>query len=199
MPKALLAGYDASNRREDGGNSINGSAVASGSGKQVEMTEEEFDLEHHKRIRRQRNFDKVYFDHKMIQTWQAHFQVLTRSMTQLVHRYYSPYPLTKSEEAPQVPPQQRSRSSSPPRRNAPKVNKMRTLDLMAGGLPKSNGPAKANIHVCSLCFKYTTDIPTNAWEKHEVSHKFLLTALPSHGVILSAFMQSQKASGETGV
>lgn len=35
----------------------------------VPMTEEEYDIQHHKQITAQRNFDKVYFAHFQIKTW----------------------------------------------------------------------------------------------------------------------------------
>ena len=35
----------------------------------VSMTEEEYDIQHHKQITAQRNFDKVYFAHFQIKTW----------------------------------------------------------------------------------------------------------------------------------
>ena len=35
----------------------------------VPMTEEEYDIQHHKQITAQRNFDKVFFAHFQIKTW----------------------------------------------------------------------------------------------------------------------------------
>jgi len=43
--------------------------VASGSGQRVEMTEEEYDLKHHKKITEHRNFEYVWFGGCMIKTW----------------------------------------------------------------------------------------------------------------------------------
>lgn len=37
------------------------------------MTEEDFDIEHHKKITAQRNFDKVYFGDWEIKTWSVRF------------------------------------------------------------------------------------------------------------------------------
>ncbi|KAJ8509521.1 hypothetical protein ONZ45_g8321 [Pleurotus djamor] len=47
---------------------------------EVVMTEEDYDIQHHKQITAQRNFDKVIFGTFQIKTW-----------------YYSPYPLTETE------------------------------------------------------------------------------------------------------
>lgn len=38
---------------------------------EVTMTEEDYDIQHHKQITAQRNFDKVNFGHWQIKTWYA--------------------------------------------------------------------------------------------------------------------------------
>ncbi|KAJ7621150.1 acyl-CoA N-acyltransferase [Roridomyces roridus] len=114
----------------------------------VEMTEEDYDMEHHKKITAQRNFEKVHFGEWMIRTW-----------------YFSPYPLMENEEAEAALLNGHSNgnggntSAASP---APKVpgrhptirSHARVLDLLAGGLTRAE---KTTLYVCQFCFKYMTD------------------------------------------
>jgi histone acetyltransferase HTATIP/histone acetyltransferase MYST1 len=45
------------------------SAEENGVERTMEVTEEDFDFEHHKKITAQRNFDKVHFGNWLIRTW----------------------------------------------------------------------------------------------------------------------------------
>ncbi|KIM81743.1 hypothetical protein PILCRDRAFT_8425 [Piloderma croceum F 1598] len=117
---------------------------------EVSMTEEDYDIQHHKQITAQRNFDKVNFGHWQMKTW-----------------YFSPYPLTESEI--DEPTSQPSTSSQAPR--IPGVHKTtvrshgRTSDLLAGGLRRTQGSGERSIlWVCDRCFKYMADGPT--WDVH---------------------------------
>ncbi|KAI0321443.1 acyl-CoA N-acyltransferase [Amylostereum chailletii] len=106
------------------------------------MTEEEYDIQHHKQITAKRNFDTVVFGEWQIKTW-----------------YFSPYPLSEHE------------SDEPPETRIAGVARAtfrthgRTLDLLAGGLGRdhANGE-KSVLWVCDRCFKYMAD--GTSWEGH---------------------------------
>ncbi|KAF9229844.1 acyl-CoA N-acyltransferase [Gyrodon lividus] len=115
------------------------------------LTEEEFDIQHHKQITAQRNFDKVNFGQWQIKTW-----------------YFSPYPLSESEVEEGSAGQ--GESSVLPSK-IPGVNRAtvrshgRTSDLLAGGLTRSHlAGEKSILWVCERCFKYMAEGST--WELH---------------------------------
>ncbi|KAF8878430.1 acyl-CoA N-acyltransferase [Infundibulicybe gibba] len=120
---------------------------------EIVMTEEDFDIQHHKQITAQRNFDRVHFGDWQIKTW-----------------YFSPYPLTETEtdEAPLSHNTNGTGSHGPGR--IPGVNKAtprshgRTSDLLAGGLGRTQLVEKAMLWVCEMCFKYMAD--GSSWELH---------------------------------
>ncbi|KAG6331645.1 hypothetical protein ID866_7446, partial [Astraeus odoratus] len=141
------------------------------------MTEEELDIQHHKQITAQRNFDKVNFGRWQIKTW-----------------YFSPYPLTESEmedptytnacastsspaspggkppsSAPAVAHKPSKSGARPPK--IPGVQRTtlrshgRTSDLLAGGLTRSHLTGdKSVLWVCERCFKYMSE--GSVWEMH---------------------------------
>lgn len=114
------------------------------------MTEEEFDIKHHKQITAQRNFDKVNFGQWRIKTW-----------------YFSPYPLTDSEleDSTGLPGGSASTSKIPGVNRATVRSHGRTSDLLAGGLTRSHLSAEKSIlWVCDRCFKYMAE--GAAWEMH---------------------------------
>ncbi|PCH33078.1 acyl-CoA N-acyltransferase [Wolfiporia cocos MD-104 SS10] len=116
------------------------------------ITEEEYDIQHHKQITARRNFDKVVFGQWQIKTW-----------------YFSPYPLTESEAEDQVA----APSSHGPHSGSriPGVSRStirshgRTSDLLAGGLGRTNVTGERSmLWVCDRCFKYMAD--GISWEIH---------------------------------
>ncbi|KAJ3735360.1 acyl-CoA N-acyltransferase [Lentinula guzmanii] len=116
----------------------------------VVMTEEEYDLHHHKKINTRRNFDQVCIGEWLIKTW-----------------YFSPYPLTENEDAElSIAPQERSTSAA---NRIPGVYRItnrshgRTSDMLAGGMGRL--VEKEILYVCDMCFKYMTDVST--WELHK--------------------------------
>ncbi|GLB36731.1 putative MOZ/SAS family protein [Lyophyllum shimeji] len=118
--------------------------------REVVMTEEDYDIQHHKQITAQRNFDKVHFGEWQVKTW-----------------YFSPYPLTDTE-LDEPPPASTSASSTP---KIPGVQKAtarshgRTSDLLAGGLGRNYaGAEKPSLWVCQQCFKYMAD--GNSYDLH---------------------------------
>jgi len=127
----------------------NGSSQLHSQPTEVIMTEEDFDLRHHKQLTAQRNFDTIIFESWKIKPW-----------------YYSPYPLTESETD-EIP---ASSSSSQPFNKIPGVARVtgrshgRTSDLLAGGLLRQHA-GESTLWVCHLCFKYTVD--GTWWEKHK--------------------------------
>ncbi|KAJ4485321.1 acyl-CoA N-acyltransferase [Lentinula aciculospora] len=117
---------------------------------EVVMTEEEYDLQHHKKINNRRNFVQVCVGEWLIKTW-----------------YFSPYPLTENEDAEtSIPPQERSASVA---NRIPGVYRItnrshgRTSDMLAGGMGRLI--EKEILYVCDMCFKYMTDAST--WELHK--------------------------------
>lgn len=116
------------------------------------ITEEEYDIEHHKQITAKRNFDQVIFGRWQIKTW-----------------YFSPYPLTETE----VDDLFATPSSHGPSSGSriPGVSRAsirshgRTSDLLAGGLGRNSGAGeKAMLWVCDRCFKYMAE--GLSWELH---------------------------------
>ncbi|GAW02777.1 acyl- N-acyltransferase [Lentinula edodes] len=124
---------------------------------EVVMTEEEYDLQHHKKINTRRNFAQVCVGEWLIKTW-----------------YFSPYPLTENEDAESSIASQEKAISAVNR--IPGVYRItnrshgRTSDMLAGGMGRL--VEKEILYVCEMCFKYMTDAPT--WELHKkhctVSH-----------------------------
>ncbi|CAA7267725.1 unnamed protein product [Cyclocybe aegerita] len=115
---------------------------------EVVMTEEDFDLQHHKQINSQKNFDTIIFETWKITPW-----------------YFSPYPLTESEVDEVVPvPSNQPSQKIPGVARATARSHGRTLDLLAGGLTRQNA-VNPTLWVCHFCFKYMVDgIP---WELHK--------------------------------
>ncbi|KAJ8497123.1 hypothetical protein ONZ51_g655 [Trametes cubensis] len=116
------------------------------------ITEEEYDIQHHKQITAKRNFDKVIFGRWQIKTW-----------------YFSPYPLTETETDGDTgtPSAQAPHSAS----KIPGVSRSsirshgRTSDLFAGGLGRSHGTGQnSTLWVCDRCFKYMAE--GQSWELH---------------------------------
>ncbi|KAI0717529.1 acyl-CoA N-acyltransferase [Cerioporus squamosus] len=114
------------------------------------VTEEEYDIEHHKQITAKRNFDKVIFGRWQIRTW-----------------YFSPYPLTETEAEDAVPNAQAPHAAA----RIPGVARSsirshgRTSDLFAGGLGRSHGVGQnSTLWVCDRCFKYMAE--GLSWELH---------------------------------
>ncbi|PIL30752.1 hypothetical protein GSI_06920 [Ganoderma sinense ZZ0214-1] len=115
------------------------------------ITEEEYDIEHHKQITAKRNFDKVIFGRWQIKTW-----------------YFSPYPLTESESEDTGTPSSHTPHAAG---RIPGVSRSsirshgRTSDLFAGGLGRSHGIGQnSTLWVCDRCFKYMAE--GLSWESH---------------------------------
>ncbi|KAI0034324.1 acyl-CoA N-acyltransferase, partial [Vararia minispora EC-137] len=107
------------------------------------LTEEEFDIQHHKQITSRRNFGKVNFGQWQMKTW-----------------YFSPYPLSESE--PDAPPPD-SETRIPGVSRATVRSHGRTSDLLAGGLGRDHAE-KSILWVCDRCFKYMAE--GTVWEAH---------------------------------
>ncbi|TFK66090.1 acyl-CoA N-acyltransferase [Pluteus cervinus] len=131
------------------GGDVNG--VEGDEGQQTEevvMTEEDFDIQHHKQITAQRNFDTVHFGDWQIKTW-----------------YFSPYPLIETEVD--------DIGQADARFKIPGVHRTtvrshgRTSDLLAGGLGRTHAGDRSTLWVCEMCFKYMTD--GMSWEIHQKS------------------------------
>ncbi|GJE92006.1 acyl-CoA N-acyltransferase [Phanerochaete sordida] len=141
-------------------------------GKTIKMSEEEYDIEHHKQITARRNFDRVIFGKWSIRTW-----------------YFSPYPLAESEgdsepsSTPAPPPAVALFSASAahtsralPTSIEPRLPRAsmrahgRTSDLFAGGLGRErthgndSKETESVLWVCDRCFKYMTE--GAVWEGH---------------------------------
>jgi hypothetical protein len=170
-------GSRANSRRRVGEDETDG--VSDGDGQDelkqevVEMSEEAYDLEQHKQLTSRRNFDEVFFSEYRIKTW-----------------YFSPYPLTESEDESNphatLSAQNHNHSSSSrasshtggsasnahqastsitstPVFRAPRTHP-RTLDLFSSGLKRTGGAVGSYLWVCEWCFKYMVDGAT--WEHH---------------------------------
>ncbi|KAH9949487.1 acyl-CoA N-acyltransferase [Amylocystis lapponica] len=139
----------ASPGRSDAGSPLPDDAAAAGP---TSVTEEEYDIQHHKQITAKRNFDKVVFGRWQIKTW-----------------YFSPYPLTESEAEDHFATPGAHGPSSTGR--IPGVSRStvrshgRTSDLLAGGLGRSSGVGERSVlWVCDKCFKYMAE--GLSWELH---------------------------------
>jgi hypothetical protein len=108
----------------------------------VPMTEEEYDILHHKQIGARRNFDRVFFRRWEIRTW-----------------YWSPYPFTEAEEEklfPTAPPDGPDAAPGALRKGV--TSHSRTSDLLAGSLARGGvGMERGSLWVCDNCFKYMMD------------------------------------------
>jgi histone acetyltransferase MYST1 len=132
----------------------------------VPLTEEELDLQQHKQITAQRNFETVHFGNWQIKTWYVCLDLsFVCSVVQSAARYFSPYPLTDEEETyqplagtgPRIPGVARTTARS----------HGRTVDILAGGLHRYHSDGhRADLYVCDMCFKYMAD-PVS-WELHKV-------------------------------
>ncbi|KAG2023883.1 tat-interactive protein [Coprinopsis cinerea AmutBmut pab1-1] len=121
---------------------------------EVVLTEEEYDLEQHKKITAKRNFEDVYFGDYKIKTW-----------------YYSPYPLVDFDfEENQALSAAYSKLAHPgsapvPRATGGGRSRARASDLFAGLLNRPHGAELPNLWVCDRCLKYFSDgVP---WEIHK--------------------------------
>lgn len=137
----------------------------------VPLTEEEIDLQQHKQITAQRNFETVHFGHWQIKTWCVFCFGPPSTLPSLIRvvRYFSPYPLTDEEES--------SQPSTGPGPKIPGVARTtarshgRTVDILAGGLHRYHSDGhRADLYVCDMCFKYMAD-PVS-WELHKVCPRF---------------------------
>ncbi|CCM03718.1 uncharacterized protein FIBRA_05864 [Fibroporia radiculosa] len=127
-------------------------ALGPGTSNPQPITEEEYDIQHHKQITAKRNFDKVVFGRWEIKTW-----------------YFSPYPLTETETEDQLATPSSHGPSSSSRIQGVSRSSFRshgrTSDLLAGGLGRNNGTGeKAMLWVCDKCFKYMAE--GLSWELH---------------------------------
>jgi hypothetical protein len=142
------------------------------------MTEEEYDMEHHKQISAVKNFEKVHFGFWLIKTWYFFFRIslVPRRFTYFV-RYYSPYPLTELEEMEERALNAQAAAAPPPLTPAGSFKVPlhrhsrahgRTVDLFAGGLQRhrASGP-QPTLWVCERCFSYMSD--SLSWEMHQVN------------------------------
>ena len=149
--------------------------------REVKMSEEEYDIEHHKQITAKRNFDKVNFGKWQIKTWSVSSLLCIQHLIMRRHsRYFSPYPLieTEMDEPPSTssvgPPGAPLSSTRIPGVSRSTVRSHgRTSDLLAGGLGRSHGTGeKSTLWVCDKCFKYMTE--GLSWELHVVRILILL-------------------------
>ncbi|KAL4069067.1 acyl-CoA N-acyltransferase [Scleroderma yunnanense] len=168
-PRARVSCLD---EQADGNTSDDG--PSGGDDRHPPMTEEDLDIQHHKQITAQRNFDKVNFGKWQIKTW-----------------YFSPYPLMESEVEDPTPdstgppaspgssaqspaPRGRGRPPGSTANRPPKIPGVqrttlrshgRTSDLLAGGLTRSHLTGdKSVLWVCERCFKYMSE--GSVWEMH---------------------------------
>lgn len=133
------------------------------------MTEEEFDIKHHKQITAKRNFDKVNFGQWRIKTWCVPHIIMDLTFLTPYYRYFSPYPLTDSEleDTAGLPGGSASTSKIHGVNRATVRSHGRTSDLLAGGLTRSHlSGEKSILWVCDRCFKYMAE--GAAWEMHMV-------------------------------
>lgn len=124
-----------------------------------------------------RNFDKVNFGHWQIKTWYVCLSQASLTVINcILYRYFSPYPLSESEQQEGVP------TSSDPFKAARAADRKslygkhqsgrthgRTADLLANGLSRENDSESSGhttLWVCDRCFKYTTE--GVLWEVHVV-------------------------------
>ncbi|TFK57704.1 acyl-CoA N-acyltransferase [Heliocybe sulcata] len=111
------------------------------------MTEEEYDIQHHKQITAKRNFENVIFGHWKIKTW-----------------YFSPYPLVETEAEESALAASQDQRIPGVRRTTVRSHG-RTSDILAGGLGRAHTSGeKSTLWVCDRCFKYMTD--GASWELH---------------------------------
>ncbi|CAK5274212.1 unnamed protein product [Mycena citricolor] len=149
---------DSASRRSNSGDSPSPDTPMDRVERTVVMSEEDYDLEHHKKITAQRNIDKVNYGDWQIRTW-----------------YFSPYPLAEHED------QELSALTNAVNGHANNTNVLtaariprhgtvrshtRVLDLFAGGQTRSETPL---LWVCQYCFKYMTDVAL--YEKHKCNLK----------------------------
>ncbi|EPQ61148.1 hypothetical protein GLOTRDRAFT_113584 [Gloeophyllum trabeum ATCC 11539] len=112
------------------------------------MTEEEYDIQHHRQITAKRNFEHVIFGHWKIKTW-----------------YFSPYPLVEGSEAEELALAASQDQRIPGVRRTTVRSHGRTSDILAGGLGRAHTSGeKSTLWVCDRCFKYMTE--GSSWELH---------------------------------
>ncbi|KZT22090.1 acyl-CoA N-acyltransferase [Neolentinus lepideus HHB14362 ss-1] len=140
-------GSEARSREDSVGPSVSGDQPDASMDADAAMTEEEYDIQHHKQITAKRNFGNVIFGHWKIKTW-----------------YFSPYPLAESEaeEGALVASQDQR---IPGVRRTTVRSHGRTSDILAGGLGRTHTSGeRSSLWVCDRCFKYMTD--GASWELH---------------------------------
>ncbi|KAI0641107.1 acyl-CoA N-acyltransferase [Trametes meyenii] len=115
------------------------------------ITEEEYDIHHHRQITAKRNFDKVIFGRWQIKTW-----------------YFSPYPLAEAEAEDVGTPGAHTPQSAAKVAGVSRASiraQGRTSDLLAGGLGRSHATGQhPTLWVCDRCFKYMAE--GLSWELH---------------------------------
>ena len=196
----------------DGAEGADGAEPRSAS-RGVKMSEEEYDIEHHKQITAKRNFDKVIFGRWQIRTWcVATWTLRGHLLINRWCRYFSPYPLTETEidehgtaSTPGPSHAHSHAGSSISAGRIPGVARSslrshgRTSDLLAGGLGRNHGTGeKSTLWVCDKCFKYMAE--GQSWELHVVSAVFisrtvlrrLIAAMLSRGSALSSTHQARR-------
>jgi hypothetical protein len=150
-----------------------------------ELTEEEYDIQQHRKLFSKRNFDKVVFGQWQIKTWCVCARLRSALWVQSVHlevfnsnivfRYFSPYPVTESESndaASSSTPRDPSTPAGPSQKVLGVARTSirahgRTSDLLAGGLNRNHSKLEQSVlWVCDRCFKYMTD--GTLWEVHTV-------------------------------
>lgn len=152
--------------------------------KEVEMTEEEFDLLQHKLP--DKNFDQVQFGPWAVKPWCVfllYVEVDNGNLFLPPPRYFSPYPLTDFEvddlEGTPSTPQSQSMRIPGVSRTAGRSHG-RTLDHLMGKLEKARANERTILFVCEMCFKYMTDHHTydqHIVRPHVLSSLSLLTRL----------------------
>ncbi|KAF8174723.1 acyl-CoA N-acyltransferase [Pholiota molesta] len=122
------------------------SVEENGASTEVLMTEQDFDLQHHKQLTAQRNFDIVIFEKWKLRPW-----------------YFSPYPLTETEADEFIDAPAQPATKIPGVARATVRSHGRTSDLLAGGLLRPH-TGESMLWVCHFCFKYMAD--GTPWELH---------------------------------
>jgi histone acetyltransferase MYST1 len=125
------------------------------------LTEEEYDILHHKQIGARRNFDNVYFRTWEIRTWCVRPPAgLQRWLMR--GRYWAPYPMADDERDKLFP---TDGGDGELRKGV--TSHSRTSDLLAGSLARGGvGVQRGSLWVCDGCFKYMMDAAP--WDLHTV-------------------------------
>jgi hypothetical protein len=181
------------------------SVEENGASMEVLMTEQDFDLQHHKQLTAQRNFDIVIFEKWKLRPWcvgsifvpvTPHFLIFVSFF--FYKRYFSPYPLTETEadeftDAPAQP-----ATKIPGVARATVRSHGRTSDLLAGGLLRPH-TGESMLWVCHFCFKYMAD--GTPWELHTVRNSYLSCCGPTHtqAIRLTERLQSEASTRKESI